>query len=113
MKYLVSLIRIIHFMIIIAIIASVFVKSCIFKKLVLTLLVFLLVQYLCGFEKCGLTELEYYIMGEKKYKQGFIYRVVNPIIKIPEKYIYDGKFLIHLSLIGILIYQLNRQKCFV
>ena len=111
MKWLASLIKLIHLLIIVGLIASVFVKSGQWKQLALTLLIFLLIQYICGFEKCGLTELEYYIMGEN-HKQGFIYRLVNPLIRIPEKYLYDGKFVIHLLLIGVLTYQLSQQKCF-
>lgn len=112
MKWLATVIKVVHLMIIIGIVAAVFVKSCVWKTIALTLLVFLMIQYICGFEKCGLTELEYYVLGESKYQQGFIYRLVNPLIKVPEKYIYDGKFIIHLLLIGILTWQVFNQNCF-
>lgn len=110
MKWLHGLIKIIHLIIIVGVIASVFINSCLLKELALTLLIFLLIQYLCGFKKCGLTQLEYYIMGEK-YQQGFIYRLVNPIIDMPEKYIYNIKFVVHIALICILTFQLYHKNC--
>ena len=106
MQLLAGLIKILHLAIVVAIIAAVFVNSCLMKQLALTVLLFLLVQYLFGFEKCGLTELEYMILGEKNHKQGFIYRLINPVIKVPEKYFYNGILFIHLALIGILICQI-------
>lgn len=100
-----KLIQLLHLVIVIGIISSVFINVCLIKQLALTLLIFLLIQYMLGFEKCGLTELEYWIVGEKNHKKGFIYRIVNPVIKVPEKYFYNGLMYLHLLWICILVYQ--------
>lgn len=105
------IIKLLHLVIIVAIIISVFIQSCNFKKLVLTFLIFLFLQYMFGYEKCGLTELEYWIIGEGNHKQGFIYRIINPIIKIPEKYINNGLAYVHILWICILLWQINSKKC--
>ena len=52
-----------------------------------------------------LTQLEYYIMGEK-YKDGFLYRLINPIIKVPENYFDKYLYIVHIIFITTLIYQL-------
>jgi len=110
MKCLVWLIRIVHLLIVIGVIVSVFINNCRFKQLALVLLIFLLVQYMLGYEKCGLTELEYWILGEKKYKQGFMYRLINPMIKVPETYFSNGLIYAHLLWIAILVYQIYYSK---
>ncbi|AGD92679.1 hypothetical protein mvi_686 [Megavirus vitis] len=105
----VTLIKTIHILIIIGVISSIFISNCMIKQLALTLLIFLLLQYLLGFEKCGLTQLEYALLGQK-YQQGFIYRVVNPIICVPEGYFNNGFMVVHIVLIIILLYQI--YSCF-
>ena len=105
MSIIVWIIQILHALIVIGIVFSVFINNCLIKQLVLTLLILLLIQYLFGFKKCGLTQLEYWFLGEKNYNKGFIYRLVNPIINTPEKYFYYGLFLFHIIWIVILFYQ--------
>lgn len=98
------IIWIIHFFLVISIIIAPFVHIIDYKKGILILLTFLLFQYLTGYEKCGLTQLEYFLMGEN-YKEGFLYRIINPIIKIPENYFNDWLYLIHIIYVLILIKQ--------
>jgi hypothetical protein len=99
------LIKIIHFVIILVVILSPVVNDYDIKKLVLGFLLYLLFQYITGYNKCGLTELEYYVIGEK-YKEGFIYRIVNPMIQVSEDYFNNCRYIIHIGLILILIYQI-------
>jgi len=99
------IIKIIHLIIVIGIAISPFINNLIFKKNILVLLLFLLFQYLSGYERCGLTELEYLVMGEK-YKQGFIYRIINPIIKVPEAYFDKWLIIIHVIYTIILYSQI-------
>lgn len=106
MNLLVWFIKVIHLIIVVGLIASVFVENCLLKTLALTLLIFLMIQYIFGFKKCGLTQLEYLFLGEEKYQQGFIYRIVNPVICVPEKYFNNGLFFLHWLWIAVLIYQL-------
>lgn len=63
-----------------------------------------------GYEKCGLTQLEYWVMGEK-YQQGFLYRLINPIIKVREDYFEKGLVYFHIFLIIVFAYQLYAHKC--
>lgn len=107
----VTIIRIIHLLIVIFIVAAVFIPNCFVKEIGLTILLFLLLQYLLGFEKCGLTDLEYLLLGEDHYQEGFIYRIINPMIKVPEKYFYNGLFYLHILWILILGYQIYRNRC--
>ena len=100
------LIKIIHFIIILVVILSPVINDYDIKRLVLGFLLYLLFQYMTGYNKCGLTELEYYVIGEK-YKEGFIYRIVNPIIQVSENYFNKCLYIIHILLILILIYQIT------
>jgi hypothetical protein len=99
------IIRIIHFILVVLIVISPFISNFYLKKNILVFLVYLLFQYLTGYQKCGLTELEYLAMGQK-YQEGFLYRLINPWIKIPESYFDKWLFVIHIILIMVLIYQI-------
>lgn len=107
MKLSVILIQIIHFIIVILVVLSIFVDNCLWKQLALTLLLFLLVQHMLGYEKCGLTEIEHHLLGNDKYQEGFLYRLINPMIKIREKSFYKGKVYIHILYVLILVYQIR------
>jgi hypothetical protein len=101
-----NIIKIIHLVLVFFIIIAPFINSLEIKKHVLVFLLYLLFQYLTGYNRCGLTQLEYYVMGEE-YQEGFLYRIINPIIKIPEKYFEDFLYLFHVIYVLILIYQLQ------
>lgn len=103
----VQIVQIIHIGAIIAMVSAVFVKSIWFKQIILAVLILLMFQYLSGYGRCGLTELEYAILGEKEHKNGFIYRIINPMITVNETYINYGIYVIHVLLIAILFYQLS------
>jgi len=111
MNLLADIIKLVHLIIVICVIASVFVPNCKFKQYALVLLIFLLVQYILGFEKCGLTQLEYYILGKEKYQQGFMYRLINPVIRVPENYFNNGLLYFHIIWIAVLIYQMHYSGC--
>ena len=102
---LLFLIRLLHLVLYISLILSIFQNNYLLKELALIILLFLLVQFITNYGKCTLTQIEYLIMG-KKYKDGFLYRLINPIIRRDENYFNYYYYLIHLSLIVILIYQL-------
>jgi len=105
---LVNIIKIIHFIIVLIVFIAPFIDNLTLKQNVLVFLLYLLFQYLTGYQKCGLTELEYVVMG-KEYEQGFLYRIINPIIKVPENYFNKWLILIHLFYVFILCYQI--YKC--
>jgi len=95
----------IHLILVIFIIISPFINVKEIKINVLIILIYLLFQYLTGYNRCGLTELEYYFMKEE-YKEGFLYRIINPIIKVPEKYFDNWLYVFHVIYVIILMYQL-------
>lgn len=102
------IINLIHHALVYGLVISVFVDNYAYKKLALTLLIFILAQFITNYGKCGLTELEYLFKGEK-YQEGFIYRIVKPIITIPEKYFDNLFYVVHMLWIGILWKQLGNQ----
>lgn len=107
----VTFIKLLHLAIIVGVLISVFIPHCFVKEIALTLLIFLLFQYLSGYETCGLTKLEYIILGQKHYQEGFIYRLVKPVITIPEKYFNSGLLYAHIIWIIILGYQVYKAGC--
>ena len=102
-----KIIQLLHLILIITILISVFIPNLKLKKMSITLLLFIFFQFITKFGKCGLTELEYAIRGEK-CKEGFIYRLVKPIITVPEKYFDQHLYWVHVLWILILGYQLSR-----
>ena len=102
---LIRVIQSAHLFLVICIAISVIVPLVEYKKRILGILLCLLFRYLSGYTKCGLTELEYNVKGEK-YKEGFIYRLINPILTIPEKYFDEYLFNIHVMWIIILVRQI-------
>ena len=104
---IIKIIQLLHLVLIITIFSSVFIPEKEIKKLSFTMLLFIFAQFITNYGKCGLTELEYAIRGEK-CKEGFIYRLVKPIITVPEKYFDHHLYWIHVLWILILGYQLSR-----
>ena len=105
MSLIINLINLIHFIIVLLVIISPFVDNLFLKKNILIFLVYLLFQYLTGYEKCGLTELEYIFMGQE-YQHGFLYRIINPLIKVPETYFDKWLIIFHLIYVFVLYNQL-------
>ncbi len=97
---LLILIKLIHFIIVVLIGLSPFINVYKIKYYSFIFLIYLLFQYISGYQKCGLTQLEYYVMG-KNYEEGFLYRLINPLIKVPEHYF--NKYIICIHLIYIII----------
>jgi hypothetical protein len=103
---LTNIIKLVHLIIILLVLISPFIQFYILKKFVFVFLIYLLIQYISGYEKCGLTILEYAVMGEK-YREGFMYRIIKPIIQIPEKYFDNYVLFVHLVYIYVLYLQLQ------
>jgi hypothetical protein len=99
------IIKILHLALVFFIIISPLVDLYEIKINVLILLIYILFQYLTGYNRCGLTELEYYFMKED-YQQGFLYRIINPLINVSEKYFDYCLYIVHIIYILILIYQI-------
>lgn len=106
-----NLVKYIHYVLIICILISVVIPSCRYKVIILILLVLLLVKYLFNYNKCGLTQLEYWILGQRDYQKGLIYRTLNPLINVHEKCFNKGLLLIHIVIIIVLIIQIKTSGC--
>jgi hypothetical protein len=105
MNIILLIIKLLHLLLIIFLLSSIFINNKKNKKYALIILIFLLLQYITNYGKCGLTQFEYLIMQEN-YKNGFLYRLINPIIQKDEKYIDYYYYIFHLLWILILVYQL-------
>ena len=83
------------------------------KKLAFVILLFMAFQYITGYKTCGLTKIEYVLLGKEKYQSGFMYRLVNPIISVPENYFDKYYWVLHILWILILGYQLYNSNCII
>jgi len=106
MSIIINLINFIHFIIVLLVVISPFINNRVLKNNVLIFLLYLLFQYITGYQKCGLTELEYIFMGQD-YQHGFLYRIINPLIKVPESYFDKWLIVIHLIYVFVLYSQLK------
>jgi hypothetical protein len=102
---IIQLINFLHLILVLVVSSSIFIPNYKIKQLALTFLIFLLAQYITNYGRCGLTELEYVIKGEK-YQEGFLYRLIKPVITVKEDYFNNQLYLIHILYIVILSYQL-------
>ena len=78
-----NLIKIIHFILVGFVILAPFSGSKALINMNIILLGYMSLRWISGYEKCGLTELEYIVSG-KPYGQGFLYRLLNGVTKMKE-----------------------------
>lgn len=103
-----KIINLVHQILVLGLFISVGVDNYAYKKFAFTLLLFIFAQFITNYGKCGLTELEYLFKGEK-YQEGFIYRIVKPIITVPENYFNNLYYVGHILWIGILWKQIIKK----
>ena len=101
---IIYIIRFLHLLLFLILFSSIFIPISLVKQLSLLILIFLLLQFAVNDGKCCITQLEYYIKKEK-YKEGFLYRLITPVIKRNEKYFDYYFYIFHIIWIFILIYQ--------
>lgn len=99
------LIQAIHLFLVLLIVLSLFIPNQKLKEMVLVILLLVMSKYITGDTKCGLTRLEYLVTGSE-YQEGFIYRLITPLLTIPEEYFEKHLFTFHSIWIIVLIYQL-------
>ena len=104
-KMRIKIINLAHWILVFGLVISIFIDNYQYKQFALTLLIFILAQFLTNYGRCGLTEIEYLFKGDK-YTEGFIYQFIKPIITIPEKYFDKYFYAVHILWIGILWKQL-------
>ncbi len=54
-----------------------------FLKITIFILIYILYKWFID-GSCGLTVMEYYLLGHESEQHGFIYRLVNPMVSISE-----------------------------
>jgi len=101
-----NIIQLLHIILILSIVSSVFINNIELKKFILAILILLFIQYITNYGRCGLTEIEYMILGEK-YKEGFIYRLVKPVIDVSEEYVEYNIVILHIIWMFILYFQIK------
>ena len=106
-----KLIQLLHIILVIGLVLSIFINSFPYKHLALIFLMFLLLHYITNNNVCMLTELEYYFLGEK-YQEGFLHRLIKPVLTTPEKYNEKYMYLLHIIWIYILFIQLYESNYF-
>ena len=90
---------------------SIIINNNTFKHMSLIILIFLLFHYVTNNSMCVLTELEYYFKKEK-YQEGFLYRLIKPVLTTPEEYVNKYLYLLHILWIIILFIQLKNADYF-
>jgi hypothetical protein len=89
---------------------SIIFDNCDYKKIAFILLTFLLVQYLTQYGKCGLISIERFFLKDN-FKNGFVYRLVKPVVDYRNNPIYDNYMVIFLAYIFILLVQIKLYNC--
>jgi hypothetical protein len=101
-----NIIFLLHLILFIFLCSSIFIPSNKCKYYALIILLFVLGHYITNNGKCAITEIEYYIKGVN-YKEGFFYRLINPVITVSPVYIDNQYYFLHILLILILCFQLK------
>jgi len=86
------------------------IKDCYLKKIILVVIVFLFFQYILKYGKCGIINIERLFLKEK-FKEGFFYRLIKPIISYKQNIIYKNYFILIIVYILILFVQLKKTNC--
>lgn len=89
---------------------SIISNDCDYKKLSFILLIFILFQYLTKYGKCGLISIERYFLKDN-FKNGFVYRLIKPVVDYRNNPVYDHYMIILLAYIYILLIQIKIYNC--
>ena len=86
------------------------ITDCYLKKIILILIMFLCIQYVTKYGKCGLINIERFFLKEK-FKQGFIYRLIKPVVCYKQNIIYKNYFKLIIIYMLVLYLQLEKAGC--
>lgn len=89
---------------------SLFINECDYKKVILALILFMIFHFITKYGKCGLINIEKFFLKDK-FKEGFIYRLIKPIICYKMNPLGGKYFNLLLIYAIILIIQLYKSKC--
>ena len=101
-----ELIRLIHLLIVLAVVTAVFIPICLWKIIVLGFIIFMIIKIAIGYNECELTALEYQLQG-KTENEPFIYRLFQPYISVSKGTFHFVTNSIMLVIMLILIYQIH------
>lgn len=101
----VALIQGLHLLLVIGVVVAPFVPVREYKQYALAFLLFLVLQFFLNQGECGLTEIEAFVLGEKKV-EGFLYRLINPVIQFHHTEFYQYVRVFHGTYIAILVGQI-------
>jgi len=102
-----NIIIIFHGILLYTIAISPFIKDLYLKKMILIFLIFLCIQFLTNYGKCGIINIERLFLKEN-FKNGFCYRLIKPVISHKHNIFYKEYFGIILIYILILWIQLDK-----
>lgn len=86
------------------------IDNCRIKFISLILITFFTLQLSTKYGKCGLINIEKYFLKEK-FKNGFVFRLIKPLICYKKNAIYKHYFLIMLIYILVLYIQIKNANC--
>jgi hypothetical protein len=104
-----DLILLCHIMLFYSLALSPLITDCYLKKINLILIMFLCIQYVTKYGKCGLINIERYFLGDN-FKNGIVYRLIKPVISYKNNIFYEYFFWLIIIYIFILYYQLSKSK---
>jgi hypothetical protein len=91
------------------------ITDCYIKKIILILMMFLSLQYVSKYGKCGLINIERFViekvLEKKNFKEGFVYRLIKPLICYKQNIIYKNYFSLIIIYMVILYIQLEKAGC--
>jgi len=102
-----NIITILHIVLLFVIAISPFINDLHLKKLILIFLIFLCIQFLTNYGKCGIINIERFFLKEN-FKKGFCYRLIKPVISHKHNIFYKEYFEIILIYILVLWIQLDQ-----
>lgn len=100
-----------HITLLYGIALSPFINDCYYKNMVFVFLLFVLLQFTLKYGKCGLINIERFFLKEN-FKEGFIYRLIKPLICYKINPFYSQFYSILLIYIVILFVQLYTNNCY-
>jgi hypothetical protein len=105
MNHIVILIQALHLFLVVGVIVAPFVPSFEYKQYALAFLLFLVLQFTLNHGQCGLTEIEGFVLGEKKV-DGFLHRLITPVIQFNHSEFYNYVRIFHGVYIFLIVGQL-------
>lgn len=106
-----NIILLCHIILLYGIALSPVINDCHYKNLILVFLLFILLQFTLKYGKCGLINIERFFLKEK-FKQGFVFRLIKPLICYKRNPFYSQFYYLLLLYIFILFTQLYTNNCF-